>query len=77
VLSLQHPDGSSESFTYNALGQVLTHTDGKGHTTRLQRNSRGLPTLRRDANGHTLSDCSPSNGTSPLLAEDVARPRKR
>ncbi|POA17589.1 type IV secretion protein Rhs, partial [Pseudomonas sp. FW300-N1A1] len=35
VLRIQHPDGSAESFTYNALGQVLTHTDGKGQTTRL------------------------------------------
>ncbi len=30
VLRINHPDGSAESFTYNALGQVLTHTDGKG-----------------------------------------------
>jgi len=55
VLSLQHPDGTQEHFTYNALGQVLTHTDGKGQTTRLQRNSRGLPTRRQDASGHTVS----------------------
>jgi YD repeat-containing protein len=33
VLRIQHLDGSAESFTYNALGQVLTHTDGKGQTT--------------------------------------------
>ena len=29
VLRIQHPDGSAESFTYNALGQVLTHTGNK------------------------------------------------
>ncbi|WDY57004.1 RHS repeat-associated core domain-containing protein [Pseudomonas sp. PSKL.D1] len=51
VLRIDHPDGTAEAFTYNALGQVLTHTDGKGQTTRLQRTSRGLPGSRQDANG--------------------------
>ncbi|PBP92621.1 sugar-binding protein, partial [Pseudomonas congelans] len=27
VLRINHPDGTSETFTYNELGQVLTHTD--------------------------------------------------
>jgi YD repeat-containing protein len=44
-------DDSAESFTYNALGQVLTHTDGKGQTTRLLRTARGLPSSRQDAMG--------------------------
>ncbi|MCF4987674.1 hypothetical protein GIW63_26955, partial [Pseudomonas syringae] len=26
VLRINHPDGTSETFTYNELGQVLTHT---------------------------------------------------
>ncbi|MEN5124272.1 type IV secretion protein Rhs, partial [Pseudomonas sp. TWI698] len=51
VLCIHHPDGTAESFTYNTLGQVLTHTDGKGQTTRLQRTSRGLPSSRQDAKG--------------------------
>ncbi len=51
VLRIHHPDGTAESFTYNTLGQVLTHTDGKGQTTRLQRTSRGLPSSRQDAKG--------------------------
>ncbi|MBA1188051.1 type IV secretion protein Rhs [Pseudomonas entomophila] len=51
VLRIAHPDGSKETFTYNALGQVLTHTDGKGQTTCLQRTARGLPSARQDANG--------------------------
>ncbi len=54
VLRIHHPDGTAESFTYNALGQVLTHTDGKGQTTRLQRTSRGLPSSRQDAKGQWI-----------------------
>ncbi|MCU0127295.1 sugar-binding protein, partial [Pseudomonas vlassakiae] len=51
VLRIDHPDGTAETFTYNTLGQVLTHTDGEGQTTRLQRTSRGLPSSRQDAKG--------------------------
>jgi len=51
VLRIHHPDGTAERFTYNTLGQVLTHTDGKGQTTCLQRTSRGLPSSRQDAKG--------------------------
>ncbi|MGE7989475.1 RHS repeat-associated core domain-containing protein [Pseudomonas sp. NPDC089554] len=51
VMSIQHSDGTAESFTYNTLGQVLSHTDGKGQTIRLQRTSRGLPSSRQDAKG--------------------------
>ncbi|BBH44889.1 hypothetical protein KU43P_13660 [Pseudomonas sp. KU43P] len=51
VLRINHPDGSAETFTYNDLGQVLSHTDGKGQITRLQRTSRGLPSYRQDAEG--------------------------
>jgi RHS repeat-associated protein len=54
VLRIRHPDGSSETFTYNVLGQVLTHTDGKGQTTRLQRTLRGLPSRRQDARGESI-----------------------
>ncbi|CAI2537388.1 Cell wall-associated polypeptide CWBP200 [Serratia ficaria] len=54
VLHIDHPDGTSESFAYNALGQVLTHTDGKGQTTRLLRTARGLPSSRQDAKGQRI-----------------------
>ena len=54
VLRIQHPDGTAESFTYNTLGQVLTHIDGKGQTTSLQRTSRGLPSSRQDAKGQWI-----------------------
>ncbi|RMS33031.1 YD repeat-containing protein, partial [Pseudomonas coronafaciens pv. garcae] len=55
VLRINHPDGTSETFTYNELGQVLTHTDGKGQTTQLLRNGRGLPKWRQDAKGQTIT----------------------
>ncbi|SFH97960.1 YD repeat-containing protein, partial [Pseudomonas syringae] len=55
VLRINHPDGASETFTYNELGQVLTHTDGKGQTTQLLRNGRGLPKWRQDAKGQTIT----------------------
>nr|WP_268796877.1 RHS repeat-associated core domain-containing protein [Pseudomonas sp. BSw22131] len=55
VLRIDHPDGTAESFTYNGLGQVLTHTDGKGQTTRLLRTARGLPASRQDAKGQRIS----------------------
>jgi len=40
VLRITHPDGTKETFSYNAYGQVLSHTDGKGQTTRLMRNAQ-------------------------------------
>jgi YD repeat-containing protein len=55
VLRINHPDGTSETFTYNELGQVLTHTDGKGQITQLLRNGRGLPKWRQDAKGQTIT----------------------
>jgi len=33
---------------------VLTHTDGKGQTTRLLRTARGLPSSRQDAKGQQI-----------------------
>ena len=54
VLRIHHPDGTAESFGYNELGQVLTHTDGKGQVTRLLRNQRGLPSSREDAKGQRI-----------------------
>ncbi|WP_054905676.1 DUF6531 domain-containing protein [Pseudomonas sp. NBRC 111144] len=54
VLRINHPDGTAETFTYNTLGQVLKHTDGKGQTTYLQRTSRGLPSSRQDAKGEWI-----------------------
>ncbi|KPW47888.1 Rhs family protein, partial [Pseudomonas syringae pv. antirrhini] len=55
VLRINHPDGSVESFAYNALGQVVSHTNGKGQITRLSRNARGLPTRREDAKGKAVA----------------------
>nr|WP_234697503.1 RHS repeat domain-containing protein [Pseudomonas syringae] len=55
MLRINHPDGTSENFTYNALGQVVSHTNGKGQITRLSRNARGLPTRREDAKGKAVA----------------------
>ena len=54
VLRISHPDGTTETFTYNVYGQVLSHTDGKGQTTRLMRTARGLPSSRQDAKGQRV-----------------------
>ena len=54
MLRISHPDGTTETFTYNGLGQVLSHTDGKGQTTRLLRTSRGLPSNRQDPKGEMV-----------------------
>ena len=54
VLRIHHPDGTVESFTYNVYGQVLSHSDGKGQTTRLLRTARGLPSSRQDAKGQRI-----------------------
>jgi len=56
VLRIHHPDGSAESFTYNALGQVLSYTEDKGQTTHLLRTARGLPSSRQDAKGQHIRD---------------------
>ncbi|WP_422418950.1 RHS repeat-associated core domain-containing protein [Pseudomonas sp. GZD-222] len=54
VLRINHPDGTAENFTYNVYGQVLSHADGKGQITRLQRTARGLPSSRQDAKGQQI-----------------------
>ena len=54
MVKVSHPDGTSETFTYNPYGQVLSHTDGKGQTTRLLRTARGLPSSRQDAKGQRI-----------------------
>jgi len=54
VQRISHPDGTTETFTYNVYGQVLSHTDGKGQTTRLMRTARGLPSSRQDAKGQRV-----------------------
>ena len=73
VLRIHHPDGSAESFTYNALGQVLTHTDGKGQTTRLLRTARGLPSSRQDAKGQRIRyEYDPAIRLTALINENNA-----
>ncbi|WP_085679622.1 MULTISPECIES: RHS repeat-associated core domain-containing protein [unclassified Pseudomonas] len=54
VVRIIHPDGTKETFSYNVYGQVLSHTDGKGQTTRLMRTARGLPSSREDAKGQRV-----------------------
>jgi YD repeat-containing protein len=46
VQRISHPDGTTETFTYNVYGQVLSHTDGKGQTTRLMRTARAPYAVR-------------------------------
>ncbi|POF96726.1 hypothetical protein BGP81_08305 [Pseudomonas putida] len=43
---ISHPDGIPETFTYNVSGRVLSHTDGKGQTTRLM---QMISYMERDA----------------------------
>ncbi|UXH42316.1 RHS domain-containing protein [Pseudomonas promysalinigenes] len=54
VVRIIHPDGTNETFGYNVYGQVVSHTDGKGQTTRLMRTARGLPSSREDAKGQRV-----------------------
>ncbi|WP_342351530.1 RHS repeat-associated core domain-containing protein [Gilliamella apis] len=54
VTHIIHADGIQESFTYNAMGQLLSHTDGKGQTVYLSRNPRGLLTKRFDPKDQTI-----------------------
>jgi len=75
VLRIHHPDGTAESFTYNALGQVLTHTDGKGQTTRLQRTSRGLPSRRQDVAPEPFFVQGTSNKQNPVGVNNPNRER--
>jgi len=66
-------DGSAESFTYNALGQVLTHTDGKGQTTSLLHTARGLPSSRQDAKGQRIRyEYDPAIRLTALINENNA-----
>ncbi len=42
LLRIEYPDGSSNQFTYNQYGQMLTYTDANGHTTIHSYNTEGL-----------------------------------
>jgi RHS repeat-associated protein len=49
IQQINYPDGGTESFTYNAFGQVLTHTLKTGGTESWSYDARGLKTEYRDA----------------------------
>lgn len=53
VIQINYPDGGSEQFTYNALGQVLTHTLLTG----------GVETFEYDGRSLSLAYRSPDNPT--------------
>ena len=42
LVRIEFPDGSSNTFTYNQYGQMLTFTDAEGHTTTHSYNAEGL-----------------------------------
>ncbi|XAE40191.1 hypothetical protein WMF93_09970 [Pseudomonas alkylphenolica] len=83
VLRINHPDGTAENFTYNVYGQVLSHADGKGQVTRLQRTARGLPSSRQDAEGQQIryeydkANCRCSASKTPSATSCISPvPRK-
>ena len=41
-----YPDGSKETFGYDAAGRLKTHTDGEGHTTSYEYGQDGLRPLQ-------------------------------
>lgn len=55
ITCLTHADSIKETFTYNAMGQLLSHADGKGHTIYLSRNPRGLLIKRYDPKDQTIT----------------------
>ncbi|TWB13084.1 RHS repeat-associated protein [Nitrospirillum amazonense] len=68
-------DGSEDSFTYDRRGNLVTHTDALGHTTRYTRDTRGLPLAIQDALGLVARfTWSP---TGDLLAQGTARAARR
>lgn len=42
LVRIEYPDGSTNKFTYNQYGQMLTFTDAEGHTTTHSYNAEGL-----------------------------------
>ena len=53
VVRITHPDGTTERFTYNVHGQILS-TLMASQTVRLMRTGRGLPSSRQDAKGQRV-----------------------
>ncbi|MBI1746624.1 MAG: hypothetical protein HYR55_08555 [Acidobacteria bacterium] len=53
VSRIVYPDGSSERFTYNALGKVLTRTDGLNNVTSYTYDSLGRTQCQTDPNNHS------------------------
>lgn len=52
---LEHPDGSSEFFEYNALGLPTCHISRTGLKTTIQYNSYGKPTFKQSTDGTSES----------------------
>ena len=52
---IDYPDGSHESFVYDQLNRLLSHTDAKGNRTQYQYDVDDLPIKRIDALGHSLT----------------------
>ncbi len=66
-LRISHPDGTQEIFTYNAFGQVLSHTDGKGIDHPPANTAQPL-------GGRVIK---PSNGTAAKLKLDTKSARSK
>ncbi|MCA3174483.1 MAG: RHS repeat protein, partial [Burkholderiales bacterium] len=60
---------ASVSYTYDAQGNVLTQTDGRGNVTTYQYDSQGNLTLQRDAAGNTVARTYGAN--NELLSQTV------
>ena len=68
VLRISHPDGTTETFTYNAYGQVLSYTDGKGQRVRYEYDKAILLTVLVNENNATYSF---AYDASDRLSEEV------
>src|SRR5204863_4513197 len=53
VTRIDHPDGTFETFTYNAFGEVLDHQRRNGAVEHNRYDARGLKTAFRDAEANT------------------------
>lgn len=63
LTSIKHPDGSSESFVYDASGNLTSATDGAGHAWSFTHNARGQMLTATDPTGAVTTFVYNADGT--------------
>jgi RHS repeat-associated protein len=68
ITSVAYPDGSTESFQYDARGNILSRTDRNGQIWKTIYESHGLPLVKSAPNGSTTTYTYSTDGLANLVS---------